>query len=138
MRGFRRTALVAAAALVAGLLPLQASADDPAPIVLAAFEGGEPFAFPPNAGIFGWGSDADDPPTMELQTRADAPSGEKVLHGTYNISGYGGFSHDVTYDVNPGDWSAYKGIRFWWYGQNTAPLPPARNNVDKPPPRIQR
>lgn len=22
------------------------------------------------------------------------------------------------------DWTAYKGIRFWWYGQNTAPLPP--------------
>jgi beta-glucosidase len=115
---------VAAAALIVGLLPLQAQADDPAPLVLAAFEGGEPFASPPNAGIFGWGSDADDPPTMSLQTRADAPSGEKVLHGTYNISGYGGFSHDVTYDVNPGDWSAYKGIRFWWYGQNTAPLPP--------------
>jgi beta-glucosidase len=61
---------------------------------------------------------------MELQTRPDAPAGEKVLHGTYNISGYGGFSHDITYDVNPADWSAYKGIRFWWYGQNTAPLPP--------------
>ncbi|HET6987995.1 MAG TPA: glycoside hydrolase family 3 N-terminal domain-containing protein [Kribbella sp.] len=124
MRGFRKTALVAVAALITGLLPLQAAADDPAPIVLAAFEGAEPFAFPPNAGIFGWGSDADDPPTMELQTRADAPSGEKVLHGTYNISGYGGFSHDVTFDQNPGDWSAHKGIRFWWYGQNTAPLPP--------------
>ena len=124
MRGFRQTALFAAAALITGLLPLQAVADDPAPIVLAAFEGAEPFASPPNAGIFGWGSDADDPPTMELQTRADAPSGEKVLHGTYNISGYGGFSHDVTFDQNPGDWSAHKGIRFWWYGQNTAPLPP--------------
>ncbi len=49
---------------------------------------------------------------------------EKVLHGTYNISGWGGFSHDVTFDQNPGDWSAHKGIRFWWYGQNTAPLPP--------------
>ncbi|WP_432882873.1 glycoside hydrolase family 3 N-terminal domain-containing protein [Kribbella sp. CA-245084] len=124
MRGFRRIALVAAAALVAGLMPLDAVADDPTPITLAAFEGGEPFASPPNAGIFTWGSDADDPPTMELQTRADAPAGEKVLHGTYNISGYGGFSHDITYDVNPADWSAYKGIRFWWYGQNTAPLPP--------------
>ena len=124
----RRTALVTTAALLTGLLPLgvasQAAADDPVPTVLAAFEGAEPFASPPNAGIFGWGSDADDPPTMELQTRADAPVGEKVLHGTYNISGYGGFSHDVTFDQNPGDWSAYKGIRFWWYGQNTAPLPP--------------
>ncbi|TCC53751.1 glycosyl hydrolase [Kribbella capetownensis] len=124
MRGFRRVALVVAGALVVGMAPLQAVADDPAPIVLAAFEGAEPFASPPNPGIFGWGSDADDPPTMELQARADAPSGEKVLHGTYNISGYGGFSHDVTFDQNPGDWSAHKGIRFWWYGQNTAPLPP--------------
>jgi len=124
----RRTAVVATTALLTGLLPLgvasQAVADDPVPTVLAAFEGAEPFASPPSPGIFGWGSDADDPPTMDLQTRADAPVGEKVLHGTYNISGYGGFSHDVTFDQNPGDWSAYKGIRFWWYGQNTAPLPP--------------
>ncbi|MFI7061788.1 glycoside hydrolase family 3 N-terminal domain-containing protein [Kribbella sp. NPDC050124] len=121
----RRTALVVATALIAGILSAApAAADDPAPIVLAAFEGGEPFASPPNPGIFGWGSDGDDPPTMELQARADAPSGEKVLHGTYNISGWGGFSHDVTFDQNPGDWSAHKGIRFWWYGQNTAPLPP--------------
>ncbi|TDO43170.1 beta-glucosidase [Kribbella sp. VKM Ac-2527] len=121
-----RTALVAVGALVAGLVPLGAAAveDEPPPTVLAAFEGAEPFASPPSAGIFGWGSDADDPPTMELQARDDAPSGEKVLHGTYNISGWGGFSHDVTYDVNPGDWSIHKGIRFWWYGQNTAPLPP--------------
>lgn len=120
-----RVAVVAAAALVGGLLvTTPAAADDPAPVTLAAFEGAEPFAAPPNAGIFTWGSDADDPPTLELQARADAPAGEKVLHGTYNISGWGGFSHDVTYDVNPGDWSPYKGIRFWWYGQNTAPLPP--------------
>lgn len=128
IRSRRRTAVVSSVALLAGLLPLgvaaQANADDPAPLVLAAFEGGEQFASPPNAGIFGWGSDADDPPTMEFQARADAPVGGKVLHGTYNISGYGGFSHDVQYDQNPGDWSAHKGIRFWWYGQNTAPLPP--------------
>ena len=82
MRGFRRIAVVAAAALVGAMLPLYAVADDPTPITLAAFEGGEPFASPPNAGIFAWGSDADDPPTMELQTRADAPAGEKVLHAT--------------------------------------------------------
>ncbi|MGW7679441.1 glycoside hydrolase family 3 N-terminal domain-containing protein [Kribbella sp. NPDC054772] len=118
-------AAVAVTALLAGLLAeVPAAADDPAPITLAAFEGGEPFAAPPNPGIFTWGSDADDPPTLELQTRADAPAGDKVLHGTYDISGWGGFSHDITYDVNPGDWSAYRGIRFWWYGQNTAPLPP--------------
>ncbi|GAA1135765.1 hypothetical protein GCM10009630_38310 [Kribbella jejuensis] len=124
--GFRqRVGSVVVGALVVGLLAVgPAAADDPAPITLAAFEGGEPFASPPNAGIFTWGSDADDPPTLELQSRPDAPAGDKVLHGTYDISGWGGFSHDVTYDVNPGNWSAYKGIRFWWYGQNTAPLPP--------------
>ncbi len=128
IRPRRRTALLTTAALLTGLLPLgiaaQAAADDPAPTVLAAFEGAEAFASPPNPGIFGWGSDADDPPTMEFQARDDAPVGEKVLHGTYNVSGYGGFSHDVTFDQNPGNWSIHKGIRFWWYGQNTAPLPP--------------
>ncbi|MFF1815958.1 glycoside hydrolase family 3 N-terminal domain-containing protein [Kribbella sp. NPDC058245] len=117
--------MITAAALLAGsLVASPAVADDPPPITLAAFEGAEPFASPPNAGIFGWGSDADDPPTMELQTRADAPAGGSVLHGTYNISGYGGFSHDITYDQNPGNWSASKGIRFWWYGQNTAQTEP--------------
>ncbi|ADB35339.1 glycoside hydrolase family 3 domain protein [Kribbella flavida DSM 17836] len=120
--------MITAVAVLAGLLPLgvasQAAADDPAPTVLAAFEGAEPFAAPPNPGIFGWGSDADDQPTMELRARADAPAGEKVLHGKYDISGWGGFSHDVTFDTDPGNWSVHKGIRFWWYGQNTAPLPP--------------
>ncbi len=24
----------------------------------------------------------------------------------------------------PQNWAAHQGIRFWWYGQNTAPLPP--------------
>lgn len=137
MRSGPRMAVVTSAALVAGLLPLgiaaQAkadgqsgsgvSADEPAPIVLAQFEGAEPLGTPP-IGIFNWGSDADDPPTLELQARADAPQGEKVLAGKYNISGWGGFSHHVTFNENPGNWSGHKGIRFWWYGQNTAPLPP--------------
>ncbi|MBB5838416.1 glycoside hydrolase family 3 N-terminal domain-containing protein [Kribbella italica] len=128
IRRRRRTVGVTVLAVVAGLLPLgvasQAAADDPVPTVLAAFEGAEPFAAPPGPGIFGFGSDADDSPTMQLQDRDDAPAGDKVLHGSYDISGYGGFSHNITFDQNPGNWSAYKGIRFWWYGQNTAPLPP--------------
>src|SRR5689334_9077434 len=121
----RRTAVVAAVALLAGMLVANpAVAVDPSPLTLTAFEGAEPFASPPNPGIFGWGSDADDPPTMELQTRADAPAGGSVLHGTYDISGWGGFSHDITFDQNPGNWSAFKGIRFWWYGQNPAQTEP--------------
>ncbi|GAA0580392.1 hypothetical protein GCM10009534_13170 [Kribbella sandramycini] len=117
--------MIAAAALLAGsLVTLPAAADDPAPLTLAAFEGAEPFASPPNPGIFGWGSDADDPPTMQLQTRSDAPAGNSVLSGTYDISGWGGFTHDITFDQNPGDWSKFKGIRFWWYGQNTVQTEP--------------
>ncbi|MDX3855540.1 glycoside hydrolase family 3 protein [Streptomyces sp. AK02-01A] len=127
-RGARTAALVAAAVL-AGLLPLagagsSAAADDPAPVAVDRFEGEVPFASPPAGGLFTWGGDTDDPPTLALRDRADAPEGGKVLEGDYDISGYGGFSHDFAFDQPSHDWSAHRGIRFWWYGQNTAPLPP--------------
>ncbi|WLQ36456.1 glycoside hydrolase family 3 N-terminal domain-containing protein [Streptomyces castrisilvae] len=124
------TAALAAAAVLAGLLAgavpsAAAPADDePAPVAIDRFEGEVPFAEQPAEGIFTWGGDADDPPTLELKERADAPEGAKVLEGSYDISGYGGFSHDYAADRPAHDWSAHKGIRFWWYGQNTAPLPP--------------
>lgn len=124
------TAVLAAATVVAGLLagavPSTAApaADEPAPVAVDRFEGEVPFANQPAEGIFTWGGDADDPPTLALKDRADAPEGAKVLEGTYDISGYGGFSHDYAADRPAHDWSAHKGIRFWWYGQNTAPLPP--------------
>ncbi|MEW1887541.1 glycoside hydrolase family 3 N-terminal domain-containing protein [Streptomyces sp. NPDC085659] len=124
------TAVLAAATVVAGLLAgavpsTAAPADeDPAPVAVDRFEGEVPFANQPAEGIFTWGGDADDPPTLALKDRADAPEGAKVLEGSYDISGYGGFSHDYAADQPAHDWSAHKGIRFWWYGQNTAPLPP--------------
>ncbi|MEV1024769.1 glycoside hydrolase family 3 N-terminal domain-containing protein [Streptomyces sp. NPDC050264] len=124
----RRAALLAVSALAAGLLPLTAagtaSADDPAPVPVDRFEGEVPFAPQPAEGLFTWGGDADDNPQLELKERADAPEGAKVLEGSYDISGYGGFTHDYAADQPAHDWSASKGIRFWWYGQNTAPLPP--------------
>ncbi|WP_327234315.1 glycoside hydrolase family 3 C-terminal domain-containing protein [Streptomyces sp. NBC_01317] len=125
-----RTAALLAAAVLAGLLPLAGTAssataaDDPAPVAVDRFEGEIPFANPPAEGIFTWGGDADDPPTLSIADRADAPEGAKVLEGSYNVSGYGGFSHDFAFDKPSHDWSAHRGIRFWWYGQNTAPLPP--------------
>ncbi|MFJ6570823.1 glycoside hydrolase family 3 protein [Streptomyces sp. NPDC091292] len=127
--GRRRTALLVAAGLLAGLLPFAAAgpatgADDPAPVSVDRFEGEVPFGGQPAEGIFTWGGDADDPPTLKLEDRADAPEGAKVLSGTYDISGYGGFTHDFAANEPAHDWSASKGIRFWWYGQNTAPLPP--------------
>ncbi|MEE4494779.1 glycoside hydrolase family 3 protein [Streptomyces sp. BE230] len=125
------TAALAAATVLVGLLAgavpsaaAPAAADEPAPVAIDRFEGEVPFANQPAEGIFTWGGDADDPPTLALKERADAPEGAKVLEGTYDISGYGGLSHDYAADQPAHDWSAHKGIRFWWYGQNTAPLPP--------------
>ncbi|MFF7332594.1 glycoside hydrolase family 3 N-terminal domain-containing protein [Streptomyces sp. NPDC008150] len=120
----RRTAMLAAAALLTGLLPLAsahaAESDDPAPVPVDRFEGEVPFAGQPADGIFTWGGDSDDPPTLQLAARDDAPEGDKVLSGTYDISGYGGFTHDFAADLPAHDWSAHGGIRFWWDGQNTA------------------
>ncbi|KUN01572.1 glycosyl hydrolase [Streptomyces yokosukanensis] len=116
-----RTALLVSGALLAALLPLSAAAhaaDDPAPVPVDRFEGEVPFAAQPADGIFTWGSDADDPPTLSLADRADAPEGAKVLSGTYDISGYGGFTHDFAADRPAHDWSAHQGIRFWWDGRN--------------------
>lgn len=120
----RRTALLASAAMLTGLLPLlsagAATADEPTPVPVDRFEGEVPFASPPAEGLFTWGGDADDPPTLALTTRTDAPEGTKVLAGAYDISGYGGFTHDFAFDQPAHDWSAHKGIRFWWDGQNNA------------------
>ncbi|MFG2383354.1 glycoside hydrolase family 3 protein [Streptomyces avermitilis] len=119
----RRTALLVSAALLTGLLPLAGAAaavgaDDPAPVPVDRFEGEVPFANPPAEGIFTWGGDTDDPPQLALTARADAPEGDKVLTGTYDISGYGGFTHDFAFDRPAHDWSAHQGIRFWWDGRD--------------------
>lgn len=120
----RRAALLAVSALAAGLLPLTgtasaSAADDPAPTPVDRFEGEVPFATQPAEGIFTWGGDTDDHPKLELKERADAPEGAKVLEGAYDISGYGGFSHDYAADKPAHDWSAHKGIRLWWYGDGS-------------------
>ncbi|MFJ9904032.1 glycoside hydrolase family 3 N-terminal domain-containing protein [Streptomyces sp. NPDC101152] len=116
----RRTALLVSTALLTALLPLAVAraADDPPPVPVDRFEGEVPFASQPAEGIFTWGGDTDDPPTLQLTARADAPEGAKVLTGTYDISGYGGFTHDFAANQPPHDWSAHQGIRFWWDGQD--------------------
>ncbi|RPF36515.1 glycoside hydrolase family 3 N-terminal domain-containing protein [Streptomyces sp. TLI_185] len=116
----RRTALLVSAALLAAALPLSSAhaAGDPAPAPVDRFEGEVPFASQPAEGIFTWGGDNDDPPALQLTARPDAPEGEKVLTGAYDISGYGGFTHDFAANEPAHDWSAHKGIRFWWDGQD--------------------
>ncbi|MFJ3997224.1 glycoside hydrolase family 3 N-terminal domain-containing protein [Streptomyces parvus] len=124
------TAAFAAAAVLATLLAGSATgpaaaADEPAPVLIDRFEGEVPLGnTPPADAIFTWGGDADDHPQLKLARRADAPEGEQALEGSYDISAYGGFSHEFAVDTPPQNWTAHKGIRFWWYGQNTAPLPP--------------
>ncbi|WP_329334340.1 glycoside hydrolase family 3 C-terminal domain-containing protein [Streptomyces sp. NBC_00663] len=117
-----RTALLVSAALLTALLSptVSRAAADPAPTPVDRFEGEVPFAAQPADGIFTWGSDNDDPPQLSFADRADAPEGAKVLSGTYDISGYGGFTHDFAATEPAHDWSAHKGIRFWWDGQNNA------------------
>ncbi|MBV2353424.1 CIA30 family protein [Streptomyces sp. J2-1] len=120
----RRTALLLTAALLTATLPMAAATaaagaeGDPAPVPVDRFEGEVPFAAQPAEGIFTWGGDADDPPTLRLDARPDAPEGAKVLSGSYDISGYGGFTHDYAATAPAHDWSARKGIRFWWEGRN--------------------
>ncbi|MER6467869.1 glycoside hydrolase family 3 protein [Streptomyces collinus] len=116
----RRTALLVSAALLTGLLPWATAraADDPPPVPVDRFEGEVPFASQPAEGIFTWGSDSDDPPALRLAARSDAPEGAKVLSGSYDISGYGGFTHDFAAGEPAHDWSAHRGIRFWWDGQD--------------------
>ncbi|SED81570.1 beta-glucosidase [Streptomyces sp. 2231.1] len=117
----RRTALLASAALLTGLLPWATAraADDPPPTPVDRFEGEVPFASQPAEGIFTWGSDADDPPALRFAARADAPEGGKVLGGTYDISGYGGFTHDFAAGEPAHDWSVHEGVRFWWDGHDS-------------------
>ena len=116
-----RTALLVSTALLAALVSpaVSQAADDPAPSPVDRFEGEVPFASQPAEGLFTWGSDNDDPPQLALTERPDAPEGAKVLTGTYDISGYGGFTHDYAANEPAHDWSAHKGIRFWWDGRNT-------------------
>lgn len=123
------TAALAAVTVLAGLLAgavpsAAAEAEDPAPVLVDRFEGEVPFGNPPADSLFTWGGDADDQPKLEFAERADAPEGAKVLQGTYDISAWGGLSHEFAVDQPPKNWTTHKGIRFWWYGQNKAPLPP--------------
>ncbi|MEU1272034.1 glycoside hydrolase family 3 N-terminal domain-containing protein [Streptomyces sp. NPDC005799] len=117
----RRTALLVSTALLTALLPFavaRAADNDPPPVPVDRFEGEVPFASQPAEGIFTWGGDSDDPPALRLAARSDAPEGAKVLAGTYDISAYGGFTHDYAADAPAHDWSSHQGIRFWWDGQD--------------------
>lgn len=49
-----------------------------------------------------------------------ASTAQKVLTGTYGISGYGGHTHDLAFAEPAHDWSVHRGIRLWWDGRDNA------------------
>ncbi|MEU7828409.1 glycoside hydrolase family 3 N-terminal domain-containing protein [Nonomuraea sp. NPDC049129] len=106
-----RTPLWAAVALVAALVtapPAQAAAE---PLTVTDFE-----ATTLPAGVSAWGNDAASTPALTVEpdaTRPGAPATNRVLKAVYNVSQWGGWSHDLT---TAQDWSAYEGFSFWVKG----------------------
>ncbi len=92
------------------------------------FEAGLPYgrtAFGNEIGLTRWGSNAADMPILTATTPLTQvpgfPTDNAVLAATYNIGAWGGFTHAFA-DENEWvsqDWSAYDGLRFWLYGNNT-------------------
>jgi len=104
--------------------------DDPPPDaqLVDDFESGLPYgrtAFNTEIGFNVWGSSGADMPVLATTTIITPVPGypvtNTVLAATYNISAWGGFTHafsDHDEWVSQ-DWSAYDGLRFWLYGNNT-------------------
>ena len=104
--------------------------NDPAPdsLLIDDFESDLPYlrdAFNTEIGLVPWGSNAADKPVLASTTIITAipgqPTPNYVLSAAYNINGWGGFNHGFSDNGEwvSQDWSAYDGLRFWLYGNNT-------------------
>jgi beta-glucosidase len=68
------------------------------------------------SGVYAWGNDAASTPTLTIEPGADrpgAPATNRALKSVYNVSQWGGWSHDLTAAQ---DWSPYEGFSFWVNG----------------------
>ena len=104
--------------------------NDPPPdsLLIDDFESGLPYgydAFNNSLGFGVWGSSGADTPVLDTTTIITPVPGfpvtNTVLSAVYNISQWGGFTHafgDNDEWVSQ-DWSAYDGLRFWLYGNDT-------------------
>jgi beta-glucosidase len=99
-------------------------ATDGKPKVIADFEGAVTFGEP--EGIFPFGADEDDKPDLAapVLARDGASADNHALTVKIGAEAWGGFSHNLTFDKDPQDWSGYGGFRFWYKSMNSAPLPP--------------
>ncbi len=92
------------------------------------FESGLPYgrnAFNTEIGFVSWGSNSADMPVLATTTIITSVPGSTptntVLSADYNITAWGGFNHSFSENGEwvSQDWSAYDGLRFWLYGNNT-------------------
>ncbi|MEJ5309149.1 MAG: carbohydrate binding domain-containing protein [Anaerolineae bacterium] len=95
------------------------------------FESGLPYgrtAFNTEIGFVVWGSSVADMPVLGTTTPVTPvpgfPTTNTVFSAAYNISQWGGFTHAFSDNGEwvSQDWSAYDGLRFWLYGNNTGKL----------------
>ncbi|MBN2389731.1 MAG: CIA30 family protein [Anaerolineae bacterium] len=92
------------------------------------FESSLPYernAFNTEIGFVSWGSNSADMPVLATTTIITPIPGSTttntVLSADYNIGAWGGFNHSFSENGEwvSQDWSAYDGLRFWLYGNNT-------------------
>ncbi|MFI9835471.1 glycoside hydrolase family 3 N-terminal domain-containing protein [Nonomuraea sp. NPDC051941] len=106
-----RCPLWVALSLLAALIvaPRAAAAADP--LTITDFESD---SVP--SGVYAWGNDAASTPTLTIEPgpgRPGAPATNRVLKSVYNVSQWGGWSHDLAATQ---DWSPYEGFSFWVNG----------------------
>ncbi|HQH38926.1 MAG TPA: CIA30 family protein [Anaerolineae bacterium] len=92
------------------------------------FESGLPYgrtAFNTEIGFVSWGSNSADMPVLATTTIITPvpgyPATNTILSADYNITAWGGFNHSFSDNGEwvSQDWSAYDGLRFWLYGNDT-------------------
>ncbi|AQP43426.1 family 16 glycosylhydrolase [Tessaracoccus flavus] len=106
-----------------------ASAAPPPPIVVEDFESGLPQGQDGSVAV-GYNTFQDPNSTVSLTT-TDAPpapvpgaaAANTVAQLVVDVVSYAGFTHSLTNETAdqwvPEDWSAYEGISFWMYGNNS-------------------
>lgn len=103
---------------------------DPVPVVVDDFESGLPAGVDANGILIGFNTFQDPNSSVSISTTAAPPAqvpgaldSNNVLQMDLNVVSYAGFTHSFE---NPAldqwvwqDWSAYEGISFWLYGNNS-------------------
>ncbi|MBE1586088.1 glycoside hydrolase family 3 N-terminal domain-containing protein [Nonomuraea angiospora] len=106
-----RRPLWVALSLVAALIVAPRAAAAAGPLTITDFESD---SVP--SGVYAWGNDAASTPALTIEPgpgRPGAPATNRVLKSVYNVSQWGGWSHDL---AAPQDWSPYEGFSFWVNG----------------------